>query len=148
MPITITESKTKPKNLSRFQTTIWDKIGRALYGDALYRRYPWNHDETVYVTAKDGRALVGYAHLWIEAGVVFIEELMLSERVRGRGVGKKLMARIETVAHKRKCHKIFLDTDPELEPANSFYKSCGFKVEARLPNHYAKRPGVIYAKYL
>lgn len=148
MPIRIATSKTKPKNLSRFLKRGWEKVGRDLYGDRLYRKYPWNHDETVYVSAYDGTRLVGYAHLWIEGGVAFIEELLLDETVRGQGVGKRLMAQIESLAAKRRCHKIFLDTDPELEPANSFYQACGFKEEARMPNHYAKRPMVMYAKYL
>ncbi len=146
MTLRIATTKNKPRGLSRFRKRGWERVGRALYG-AAYDKYPWD-DLELHIEAREGRRLVGYAALWIDGGVVVIDELLVHEKHRGTGVGHALMQEIESVARKRGAHKLSLETDPKLEPANGFYRAHGFKHEATLPRHYAKRPAVMYGKRL
>ena len=70
-------------------------------------------------------------------GWLFVKYLWVSEGLRGRGVGRELMARAEVRARERGCHSASLDTFSF--QALGFYEKLGYQEFARLdypPDHH------------
>lgn len=61
---------------------------------------------------------------WTGAGL-FLEDLLVREQFRGRGVGKALLYRVAEIARKEGYRSIRLDVLDWNEPAIKFYKSVG-----------------------
>lgn len=58
-----------------------------------------------------------------------IEHLILDEKYRGRGLGKKLMGCAVSLAKKLKIETLLLTCEPERKAANALYKKLGFKIK-------------------
>ncbi len=92
------------------------------------------HDDNVlyYVAERDG-CVIGFASLHIEpqlhhAGLVGeIQELIVHETVRDKGIGAKLVSRLELEAEKRGCVSIEVTTKNFRVDAQRFYEQVGFK---------------------
>jgi glucosamine-phosphate N-acetyltransferase len=80
--------------------------------------------------------IVGFASLtiknslWQEGYLGHIDELVVDERFRGKGVGTRLLEEIMKVSKKRSCKKIELDSAFHRKKAHAFYESKGFKNRA------------------
>lgn len=61
-----------------------------------------------------------------------IELLWLAEEARGKGTGKDLIQQAETFAKQNNCEKAFVETTSW--QAMPFYKRCGYKLIATLPD--------------
>jgi N-acetylglutamate synthase-like GNAT family acetyltransferase len=55
-----------------------------------------------------------------------IENVVVSESLRGRGVGKTLMANALDAAWEAGCYKVMLLTGSKQESTHAFYRACGF----------------------
>ena len=62
----------------------------------------------------------------------FVDELVVDEQHRGRGVGTLLLHRITTIAMKNGCQGIALDSDLHRTDAHRFYEQQGFTKRAYL----------------
>lgn len=75
---------------------------------------------------------VGYAQLrvlpslWATGREAYLEDLFVSERARGRGVGAALLGCAFDRARRRGATDIALGTNERNEPANAFYRAHGF----------------------
>lgn len=58
-----------------------------------------------------------------------IEHLILDEKYRGRGLGKKLMIFAINLAKRLKIKTLFLTCEPGRIVANSLYQKLGFKIK-------------------
>jgi len=70
-------------------------------------------------------------------GWLFVKYLWVSDKLRGRGVGRELMARAEAVARERSCHSAWLDTFSF--QARGFCEKLGYEEFGRLdypPGHH------------
>ena len=70
-------------------------------------------------------------------GWLFVKYLWVSEGLRGRGVGRELMARAEGLARERGCHSAWLETFSF--QARGFYEKLGYQEFGRLdypPDHH------------
>ncbi len=146
MPLRYSLKKNLSKTEKAAQEKEWERADRAVYGSA-YNNHIWSPDG-VYITAKKGSELAGFAFLEYEGGVVWLAELLVFEGYRGQGIGRELIAQVVKFAEGKKCHKIILETNVEREGAMKLYKSFGFTLEARLPNHYANRESILLSKFL
>jgi len=85
-----------------------------------------------YVVERDG-FVIGFASLHIEpqlhhAGLVGeIQELIVHETVRDKGIGAQLVSRLEQEAQKRGCVSIEVTTKNFRVDAQRFYEQAGFK---------------------
>jgi N-acetylglutamate synthase-like GNAT family acetyltransferase len=85
-----------------------------------------------YVVERDGR-VIGFASLHTEpqlhhAGLVGeIQELIVHETVRDKGIGAQLVSRLEQEAEKRGCVSIEVTTKNFRVDAQRFYEQVGFK---------------------
>ena len=93
-------------------------------------RYPRYH---VYVATKEG-AIVGtfallimdnLAHLGAPSAVV--EDVCVDEKLRGGGIGRKMMQFALKSAAEAGCYKLTLSSNLKRTEAHAFYRSLGFE---------------------
>jgi GNAT superfamily N-acetyltransferase len=84
----------------------------------------------------EGRIVAGLAGETY-CGWLFVRYLWVSDQLRGRGVGRELMARAEARAREHGCHSAWLDTFSF--QARGFYEKLGYEEFGRLdypPDHH------------
>ena len=90
-------------------------------------------DNVLYYVAESDGSIIGFASLHIEpqlhhAGLVGeIQELIVHETVRDKGIGAQLVSRLEQEAQKRGCVSIEVTTKNFRVDAQRFYEQVGFK---------------------
>ena len=57
---------------------------------------------------------------------LYIPEMIISSNYQNKGIGKKVMSQIISLAKKRNCHRIRLESANKRTSANQFYKKLGF----------------------
>jgi GNAT superfamily N-acetyltransferase len=93
-------------------------------------------NDRVVVAELDGE-LVGLAALQVNLSVAYddpvakLAAMVVDDRHRGRGIGKALVAAIETEARARCCSSIFLTTAEGRASAHAFYRAIGFEETGR-----------------
>lgn len=80
--------------------------------------------------------LAGYSCIYIAAGELQIGNFAVAEAFRGRGIAKALMNEIIKLAQHNKCDAMFLEVRESNIPAQSLYKSFGFKQAGRRLGYY------------
>lgn len=99
----------------------------------VFRRMSEYPDYKVYVATHDG-AVVGtfallimdnLAHMGSPSAIV--EDLCVTEPLRGRGIGGTLMKFAMEIARERGCYKLGLTSNTAREHAHAFYRSLGFE---------------------
>tara|TARA_B100001250_G_scaffold160168_1_gene137606 strand:- start:27642 stop:28100 length:459 start_codon:yes stop_codon:yes gene_type:complete len=97
-----------------------------------------DHDASTVLLAKDGDTIVGSMTLIvfpIPTGIrAWIEDVVVDEQARGKGVGEALNQRAMEIAMKAGAKTIDLTSRPSREAANRLYQRLGFK--ARNTNIY------------
>jgi len=68
------------------------------------------------------------------------------ENMRGRGLGKMLLAEVEDRLRGKGGGKLIAETSSrrQYEPTQKFYLSCGFDQEARIRDYYAPGEDILY----
>ncbi len=95
-------------------------------------------DRQVYLCAESGKQIVGFgsltikSNLWSEAFVGYVDELVVDEAHRGRGIGKQLLDHLISWARERGCNRIELDSAFHRKEAHAFYERQGFQSRAYL----------------
>ena len=100
-----------------------------------------------YLGAYEGGGIVGAAAFVIEAGVGYLDDLIVGAGYRGRGIGGQLLARFEGICRGDGCHKVRLLTDAD-SWAEKFYKQKGYFREALLQRDYLEEGMAMTAKFL
>ena len=106
-------------------------LDREAFHDVFVRNL---HCESVlyYVAESDG-TIVGFGSLHIEPQLHHlglageIQELVVHETVRSKGIGAELVSRLEKEAEKRGCVSIEVTTRKRWIDAQRFYKGMGFR---------------------
>lgn len=141
----ITRMKTKTKAMKEFGRAEWYLIHPEHFGHKQDKKY-WERVKFIF-RAKEDREILGMTDGFYMGGVMYISQLMVGNKSRGKGVGRALMEEAEKLASKNKIHKIFLHTGADWE-AVKFYKKLGYKKEAKLPNHYEGKDSWVMSKFL
>jgi ribosomal protein S18 acetylase RimI-like enzyme len=77
--------------------------------------------------------------------------IAVHDALRGQGIGRELVVRTEAIIAQLGGTRIYVDTSsrPQYAPTRRFYTSCGYRVEAELPDFYGPEDGrVIFIKVL
>ena len=127
MHITVSET---PKRWTAFEKKEWKKVELDHYGQFV----DWKKEEYL-IAATEKKQIVGTLRMSITAGVACFEALIVSEELRGQGIGKKLVLKAEETAKAHGAHKIYLQTGIPWSASN-FYQKHGFTITSKLPNHY------------
>lgn len=133
-------SKATKKEIKKYNEEEWHKVDIEHYG----KRVDWKENDFIFKAVESGD-IVGTIIGKHESGVVYIDELIVSQDKRGKGIGKALLEQAVNFGKKIGAHKIHLITGKSWE-ANKFYEALGFQKVADLPNHHFKIDFVIYEK--
>ena len=89
-----------------------------------------------HVCALDDAQIVGMGslsinnNLWREGYLGYVEELIVDERFRGRGIGTQLLEHLIGVARAQGCRCVELDAAFHRKEAHRFYEHMGFQSRA------------------
>lgn len=109
-------------------------------------RVVW-HEQTHDVVARDGDEVIGALRVRIAASLAHVTALYVLPERRNGGIGSALAARASELANYYNCHKMTVEVMHE-RPAQRFFESCGYKVEAVLPQHTFKLDVAVMRKFL
>jgi GNAT superfamily N-acetyltransferase len=110
----------------------WDKLDFSYYG----KNAPWVYKPYKFKAIdSDSGELLGTIVGKYESGVLYIEEVMVKEAARGKGIGTLLVKKAEDFCKTLGGHKVWLVTGTTW-PTNAFYTSLGYKESATIPNFY------------
>jgi glucosamine-phosphate N-acetyltransferase len=115
-----------PKNQFDFETT------KVLFNRNLKSDY-----KQIICAVHDSK-IIGYCSmsiknsLWQQGLLGNVDELVVDEKYRGKGIGKKLMDSITNIAVQIDCKKIELDSGLHRKDSHEFYKKIGFEIRAYL----------------
>jgi len=105
---------------------------RKVYGRALVS------DRQVYICAIFDHQVVGFgsltikSNLWSEAYVGYVDEMVVDEAHRDRGIGTQILDHLISWARERGCNRIELDSAFHRKDAHAFYERRGFQSRAYL----------------
>ncbi|OGZ06548.1 MAG: hypothetical protein A3C13_04450 [Candidatus Lloydbacteria bacterium RIFCSPHIGHO2_02_FULL_50_11] len=142
MKLKLIKIKSKEADVKVFEKKEWAKANKEHYRKLLN----WKQKEYSAV-AFDREEIVGIIDATVQAGVMYVKMVIVSENYRKKGAGEMLMRKMEMIARKQKAHKIYLHTGKSWGAAK-FYKKLGYKVTGNLPNHYGNVDFVIFSKIL
>lgn len=90
------------------------------------------------VGTEDGRPIACGAVKVLEGGVGYVKRMWVDGDVRGRGLGRRLLAALEDAAAGLGCDVIELETNRSLKEAQALYRSAGYEeVQAFNDEFYA-----------
>lgn len=83
--------------------------------------------------AQDGGKIIGFATFSIRNVVRYpkpiaeLDEIFVGIPYQKKGVGHKLMEKIEKTAKEKNCHRMFIESAYQHKPAHKFYENLGYK---------------------
>ena len=115
--------------LKELRTSLTLEEFRQIYSEARRR------DQYTLITAfEDGRclAVMGYRVLYdfIHGKHLYIDDLVVTEAHRSRGLGKRLLEHAETFASEQNCTGLRLCTGTTASHAQKFYLAQGWEARA------------------
>lgn len=90
---------------------------------------------------QDGAAVGTCALLAMGGGSFEVAKMTVSERLRGQGIGKKLLEHVIESAREAGAKRLYLETNKKLATAIHVYESLGFRhlpAERIVPSPYAR----------
>jgi len=81
---------------------------------------------------QEGNELVGTISLSVEGEIGYLNQLAVSPRYRGLGLGRQLMQLAEEEARKRGCIMVKLDTAKPAKHLIEFYQSMGYVYDSEV----------------
>jgi ribosomal protein S18 acetylase RimI-like enzyme len=105
------------------------------------------HEQVHEFVALDGERIVGALRVHIAASLARLQNVVVVPDARRRGIGRELLTRCEETANYYNCHKVTLEVPVGLG-AQSFFESCGYRVDAILPQHTFKLDVAVLRKFL
>lgn len=88
------------------------------------------------VLEDDREGVIGYAVLWCILDQGELANVAVTPRLRGRGLGTYLLARVLDVARERGIQTMFLEVRASNEPALDLYRRFGFSDVGRRKAYY------------
>lgn len=115
---------------------LWlDKTVDAVRLRPIYERALISSSKT-YLCAIDENSIIGFGSLslkedlWPEGVVAFIDELVVDEKSRGKGIGKRLLDMLIATALEKRCCRIELVSAFYRKESHRFYERNGFETRA------------------
>ena len=116
------------QEIEDFLQEEWRPVNERMFG--RYEAGMWEVRRHGLAAYDKGR-IVGAALFKIEAGLGKVGQVVTAADLRGRGIGRDLMARVEEICRREGCHKLSLKTYWNSE-AQRFYEKLGYEVEGIL----------------
>ena len=119
----VTVSRGDEKDVLRFLREQWPDVDREYFG----RSVEWTADPYALVHRQDGE-VTGVVRGHFIGGFASVDELMVEEGARGKGLGSLLLGRFEEEARRRRCSRIALRAVKGTR-AEDFYRKRGYHRE-------------------
>jgi ribosomal protein S18 acetylase RimI-like enzyme len=136
----VIEKSTK-EEIKPFNAKEWVATDVKYYG----KDHDWIEEEFVF-KAVEGEEIVGTIYGKFAAGVLYVDDLIVTKTKRSLGIGRSLMERAEEFGKLMKAHKVYLITGEDWNEARGFYEKLGYKKTGDFVNHYRNSDFVIYEK--
>ena len=130
----------------RFEDMAVRHLGRVLEIERSSYVTPWSERAFLseltqnayahYLVALRGRAVVGYAGMWLILDEAHITNIAVHTRERGRGVGSALLDELARRAVRLGCLRMTLEVRPSNVVAQHLYREHGFEARGRRPGYY------------
>jgi len=109
--------------------------GREINREAIYKVYLDNLTSPFhkYYVAGNPGGVVGFisvhiiTNLWAQGCLLQIEELVVHETLRGKGIGRLLVDQALALGEESGCRSVEVTSAIHRSGAHRFYESCGFK---------------------
>ncbi len=107
---------------------VLDQLEAGLIWERM-QTYP---DYRIYVSLADGRVVGTFALLIMDniahcgARSAVLEDVVVEEQLRGRGIGRQMMRYAVSLCREKGCYKMSLSSNRNRESAHRFYESLGF----------------------
>jgi glucosamine-phosphate N-acetyltransferase len=96
---------------------------------SILKKITKNPNHAIFVAVQDGH-VVGATTLFVEQKFIHdggkvghIEDVVVSKKLQGRGIGEKIIEFVLEYAKNQGCYKTILDCDDKVKP---FYEKIGF----------------------
>ncbi len=139
---TVVREDAPRRRTRRFLGDRWPGAEEELFGRAL----DWTTMRAAWVASR-GQRVVGVLRGSWAGGVATVEEVLVEEGFRGRGLGSALLAHFERDAHGAGCRKVVLATKPESR-AERFYRRHGYVRSYLIPCHHHCADSLGMSKWL
>ena len=102
----------------------------------LVKKYVTDSDKKILVAEIDDMKIIGMVSMVFLPRLnrttleMYIPELVVLEKYRNQGIGKKLIDSCISFANEKKCHRIRLESGNQRKESHQFYKSLGFEQSA------------------
>ena len=118
-------------------------------GKNLHKNYSFNLDQFSYclVIEKDNY-IIGFVTYSIIYEIAEIIDIIVEEKERKKGYGKKLIKKVIYIAKDNNCNNITLEVNENNFFAIDFYKSLDFKIVAKRKSYYNNENGYLMKKDL
>ena len=118
-----------------------------LYGHSLSDQEAFMSDTGRLLLAKEGGVVAGIACLKkLREDICEIKRMYVQPQIRGKKIGELLLSKLIEEARFIGYSKVFLDSDPYMDKAQSLYRAMGF-VET-LPYPEAEMDGDNYSQHM
>ncbi len=111
-------------------------FGKSLGEKTLYNEIIYNKMSRYFIALVDGRR-AGYVGSWLTIPNAEILNLFVSEKYRGLGIGKKLMAEVLAVCNENEIKMLTLEVRKSNDYAIKMYQGLGFKTSSIRKKYYA-----------
>jgi GNAT superfamily N-acetyltransferase len=139
----ITVLKNKTPEIEEFNKKEWKIANKEHYGEDV----KWTKEKFRLVAYDSDKNILGDLGLEVEAGVAYVDSLIVGHKYQRKGVAKNLMKKAENIAREESCHKIYLKTGKSWD-AKYLYLKLGYKITGELKRHNFKEDFVIFTKNL
>jgi len=92
----------------------------------------------IFIAELDGEAVGCVALIPMADGGYEVAKMTVSEKARGRGLGRMLMARCIDAGREAGATRLYLETNSSLAPALGLYRAMGFRDLAPVESPYAR----------
>jgi ribosomal protein S18 acetylase RimI-like enzyme len=102
----------------------------------LVKKHITDSDKKIFVAELDDMKIVGMVSIVFLPRLnqttleMYIPDLVIHEKYQSKGIGKKLMNSCISLAKKKKCHRIRLESGHQRKDSHQFYKHLGFEQPA------------------
>lgn len=135
--------------LLKLRTMQEDDIDRVLAIESSCYGYPWSKGifqdclrvgYPAWLMELDGQA-IGFGVMSIAAGEAHILNICVLPEYQGRGVGRKILTRLVSLAKSHAVEKVFLEVRDSNRVAQLLYESEGFEVIGQRRGYYPSENG-------
>jgi GNAT superfamily N-acetyltransferase len=125
---------------------FWSAYDREWRSELWNFRVVW-HEQTHEVVARADGRILGALRLRIAASLGHVDALYVEPAQRRRGIGRLLVSRAEEISNYYNCHKMTVPVFHD-GTAQAFFASCGYHVDAVIPQHTFKLDVALMRKFL